>query len=589
MTDLTPVESFDAVRRLDKTDPVLGYDVLTPLAGIGVANLQAEALTNRTEWLKKRVGVQGTWDLSGTPVLPTGAAEHKIYKVSVAGSWNGTPAEVDDLVMLINGTTDIFVFHKAAGGTVSGSTTLLVPTDYATFALALAAAQTMSYSGRITIKFEAGYVIEEPIWFDNVQMPNLDIWFADAPQDVDATTFTALLLGTYKVVFGGIDSHIGRVYGSVTVVAGDSSVLLATAGSDFKYTVGKNDYIGGVTNLQISGTTGGAAYLNPHIIGEGKLVIPTTGSGDLEWAGGSTSALSLSFGGNAVNFGALGALSHFAPISGSFRDVEFTGSTCVLTVIGGLDLGYMTVASGCDLRFDVAYGGVVRAHFPSALVVDGSLGSAVFTATASSKLLISAQAITWKPVATAGRLASAFNSSEIVINCTALTIDNATHTPTYIVDTYQNAIASLQVDAGSITGSYGSIANIPSNYIMPGVGADAGCLVRTNLAPENDWTALALLNSWTAIAGEQAAEYRIIGTDVDLRFAVEDGTTLTIGNMPAGLRPVNPSPHVVAVHDNTAAADFGHLRILANGDIVLEHPGSVSGHSVYATVRYSTL
>jgi len=114
MANLTPVESFDAVRRLDKADPVLGYDVLTPLAGIGVANLQAEALTNRTEWLKNRIGIQGTWDLSGTPVLPNGAAEFKMYEVIGDGLWGGTSAAIGDIAMLVNGTTDIKVFPSPA-------------------------------------------------------------------------------------------------------------------------------------------------------------------------------------------------------------------------------------------------------------------------------------------------------------------------------------------------------------------------------------------------------------------------------------------------------------------------------------------
>lgn len=114
MANLTPVESFDAVRRLDKADPVLGYDALTPLAGIGVANLQAEALLNRTEWLKNRIGIQGTWDLSGTPVLPNGAAEFKMYEVIGDGLWGGTSAVIGDIVMLVNGTTDIKVFLSPA-------------------------------------------------------------------------------------------------------------------------------------------------------------------------------------------------------------------------------------------------------------------------------------------------------------------------------------------------------------------------------------------------------------------------------------------------------------------------------------------
>lgn len=45
MANLTPTETFDNVYQLETTDPVLGG------AG-GIANAQAQALTNRTEWLK---------------------------------------------------------------------------------------------------------------------------------------------------------------------------------------------------------------------------------------------------------------------------------------------------------------------------------------------------------------------------------------------------------------------------------------------------------------------------------------------------------------------------------------------------------
>ena len=48
--NLTPVTSFDDVYQIETTDPVLGG------AG-GIANLQAQSLTNRTEWLKEQSGI----------------------------------------------------------------------------------------------------------------------------------------------------------------------------------------------------------------------------------------------------------------------------------------------------------------------------------------------------------------------------------------------------------------------------------------------------------------------------------------------------------------------------------------------------
>lgn len=114
MANLVATETLDEVKRLDKADPVLGYDPANPGAGVGVANLPTQALLNRTEWLKNRIGIQGTWDLSGTPVLPNGAAQFKMYEVIGDGSWGGTNADVGDIVMLVNGTTNIKVFLSSA-------------------------------------------------------------------------------------------------------------------------------------------------------------------------------------------------------------------------------------------------------------------------------------------------------------------------------------------------------------------------------------------------------------------------------------------------------------------------------------------
>lgn len=52
MANLTESATFDAnVYRIDQTDPVLGWDG----ANLNIANQQAVALANRTQWLKERV------------------------------------------------------------------------------------------------------------------------------------------------------------------------------------------------------------------------------------------------------------------------------------------------------------------------------------------------------------------------------------------------------------------------------------------------------------------------------------------------------------------------------------------------------
>lgn len=104
-----------------------------------------------------------------------------------------------------------------------------------------------------------------------------------------------------------------------------------------------------------------------------------------------------------------------------------------------------------------------------------------------------------------------------------------------------------------------------------------------------DWIAPTLLNSWVNVGtGYQPAQYRKVGTRVDVRFAVKNGTTSPIFNLPAGYRPSATHSFSVPVHDNTSAPDYGHIEVFPTGDISLEHPGSLSNHSVYGSFSFYT-
>lgn len=101
------------------------------------------------------------------------------------------------------------------------------------------------------------------------------------------------------------------------------------------------------------------------------------------------------------------------------------------------------------------------------------------------------------------------------------------------------------------------------------------------------WTAATLLNSWANIGGtEQTAQYRKVGSRVDVRMAVQNGTTSPIFTLPTGYRPALVQSFVCQVHDNTNAPDYGHIRVEADGDVMLEHPGSLNNHKVWATFSF---
>lgn len=101
------------------------------------------------------------------------------------------------------------------------------------------------------------------------------------------------------------------------------------------------------------------------------------------------------------------------------------------------------------------------------------------------------------------------------------------------------------------------------------------------------WTAPTLLNSWANIGGtEQVAQYRKVGSRVDVRMAVQNGTGSPIFTLPDGCRPTLVQSFVGQAHDNANAPDYCHIRVEADGDVMLEHPGSLNNHKVWATFSF---
>ncbi len=88
MANLTEAATFDAsVYRIDQTDPVQGWDG----ANIGISNQQAQALANRTQWLKARVDL-GSRFVAQLPFAPATPGQ---VQVLTPADMNGRLVRVD--------------------------------------------------------------------------------------------------------------------------------------------------------------------------------------------------------------------------------------------------------------------------------------------------------------------------------------------------------------------------------------------------------------------------------------------------------------------------------------------------------------
>lgn len=493
----------------------------------------------------------------------------------------------------VNAGANALEFYTPAAGMTPGDLVILVPTDAANFTAALNIAKASAYSGRITIRFEAGYILTEPLWFDGVQMPNLDIDFSPAsPMSVNTTTFPTLIAGAYRVVFGGQNSKIGRVYGTATVTAGDGPDLLAVAGINFDYTNGINNYLGASTALSITGTSFGILFAGSNVRGEGTLTVPSSATGRLQIYGSTVVNLPLSFGGGFIEVGSISGVVGESPSQVTFDSVTLTGAVCEIVAIGGhCDFGRFSPAALMNVTIAGSEGAYVRGTM--------NLGSIAPTAdyfvssTSGADVLITATGnTTWRPASTGSVIVKSEGdgSSRAAFHNISgtLTVDNALATPNYLASATDGGEAWLKVSA--IAGSYGTAsATAPNSFVPYNSGGGGGTLVRVTGVPGYDrWTALTLLNSWVNIVGAQAAQYRMIGDMVQVRMAIEDGTASTLFTLPAGFRPPATIGVPAQVHDNTDAPDFGHLRIEADGDVILEHPGVLANHQVWATFEFST-
>ena len=111
MANLTPASSFDNVYQLGTSDPVLGG------AG-GIANAQAQALANRTEWLK----TQNT-----TRLLRNSQARSNVVltgkHATMTGEYNALSAPASNTLRLTADVTFPFIYSASGGYDEQGEVT----------------------------------------------------------------------------------------------------------------------------------------------------------------------------------------------------------------------------------------------------------------------------------------------------------------------------------------------------------------------------------------------------------------------------------------------------------------------------------
>lgn len=117
MANLTPASSFDNVYQLETSDPVLGG------AG-GIANAQAQALANRTEWLK----TQNT-----TRLLRNSQARSNVVLTgkydSATGAYNALSAPAANTLRLAADSSFPFIVTGTAGFDILGEIAQVAKTE----------------------------------------------------------------------------------------------------------------------------------------------------------------------------------------------------------------------------------------------------------------------------------------------------------------------------------------------------------------------------------------------------------------------------------------------------------------------------
>ena len=176
------------------------------------------------------------------------------------------------------------------------------------------------------------------------------------------------------------------------------------------------------------------------------------------------------------------------------------------------------------------------------------------------------------PLETGASTASAIAAHEVAAN---------PH-PQYLTETEADGLYDAIGQATAEVGSHVSDPDPHSQYLL----ATTAALVY-EIKP-GAWQTPTLLNSWANVAGYRATQYRIQGDMVMMVINLNSGTNNLLFSLPVGYRPTATIGLDCAVHDGASAPAFGHIMVAANGDVSLEHPNPVSGHSVHIVLTFPT-
>lgn len=174
MANLTPTSSFDNVYQLETSDPVLGG------AG-GIANAQAQALANRTEWLR----TQNT-----TRLLRNAQARSNVVLAgkydSTTGEYNALSAPASNTLRLTADVSFPFIISAMAGYDVLGEIVEIAKTE-ANLELNTAAFANGTYLAIVThqgagVGLELYYCIESRYYATPFETTPLSpsLWFNPA-------------------------------------------------------------------------------------------------------------------------------------------------------------------------------------------------------------------------------------------------------------------------------------------------------------------------------------------------------------------------------------------------------------------------
>lgn len=330
---------------------------------------------------------------------------------------------------------------------ITAISTVLVPTDYATFASALVALRSGLYNNNAILEFESGYTITEQLLFNDLDMPTLDIKFND--NDVDTSGFVSVAFGalTGKPFFGGRNFRLGRIYGKAQATATDATVSPFFY-VDGHFTPGLSQLdSASVVDLEFNGFGGSGGAARSSFGGtstySGTLrIIGSTAAQSLQFLACGLNTLKLytdikgiTFAGCSGSLASLSELSNDYDIGAQSGDIDVSEFLTPSGVTSGRFLAancQMTVTTTATLKNNASNFSICDASNNGFVIIRTPVGSG--------------SGITWRPTTSSSRFA---NGKVRVESGYDLNIDSSLATPDYIASgEFEGRIRSI---SGNVT------------------------------------------------------------------------------------------------------------------------------------------